>query len=45
MISGYLGKNDTSDKAIAAIGIAYADQTERSYGTLKSAHETGSYKS
>jgi hypothetical protein len=30
-ISGYLGKADTFDRAIAAFAIAYADQVERDY--------------
>lgn len=34
LIAGYLGKNDTFDKAIGKFAIAYADQTERDYGVL-----------
>jgi Uncharacterized protein conserved in bacteria (DUF2252) len=41
MIGGYLGKSDTFDKAIAAFSIAYADQTERDYETLKRAAQKG----
>ena len=41
VISGYLGKSDTFDKAIAAFSVAYADQTERDYQTLKSAARSG----
>jgi len=36
-----LGKSDTFDKAIAAFSIAYADQTERDYETLKRAAQNG----
>ena len=31
LISGYLGKADTFDQAIAAFALAYADQVERDY--------------
>ena len=31
VISGYLGKADTFDRAIAAFAVAYADQVERDY--------------
>jgi uncharacterized protein (DUF2252 family) len=31
MISGYMGKNDMLDKAIARFATAYADQTEKDY--------------
>jgi uncharacterized protein (DUF2252 family) len=41
MIGGYLGKSDTFDQAIAAFSIAYADQTERDYETLKKAVQQG----
>ena len=41
MISGYLGKSDTFDKAIATFSIAYADQTERDYEGLKKAAKDG----
>src|SRR5215831_2432893 len=33
-IAGYLGKNDSFDKAIKQFAIAYADQTERDYEAL-----------
>jgi len=36
-ISGYLGKSDVFDKAIAAFAIAYADQSERDHAILKKA--------
>jgi uncharacterized protein (DUF2252 family) len=41
VISGYLGKSDVFDKAIAAFSVAYADQTERDYETLTSAARKG----
>ena len=40
-ISGYLGKNDTFDKAIAKFAIAYADQSERDHDTLLQAARSG----
>jgi uncharacterized protein (DUF2252 family) len=44
MIGGYLGTNETFDKAIAAFSIAYADQTERDYELLKKAAQRGKLK-
>ena len=41
MISGYLGKSDTFDKAIAAFSIAYADQNEKDHAALKRAIRDG----
>jgi uncharacterized protein (DUF2252 family) len=39
-ISGYLGKADTFDRAIAAFAITYADQVERDYEAFaKAVHE------
>ena len=40
-ISGYLGTNDTFDRAIASFAEAYADQTERDHATLVSAADAG----
>ncbi len=40
-ISGYLGKNDNFDKAIADFSVAYADQTERDYEVLRKAVRSG----
>jgi uncharacterized protein (DUF2252 family) len=40
-ISGYLGKNEHFDNAIAAFSIAYADQTERDHEVLKKAVQDG----
>ena len=36
-ISGYLGKSDAFDKAVADFSIAYADQAERDHETLMKA--------
>ena len=41
MISGYLGKSDTFDKALAAFSIAYADQNEKDHAVLKRAIRDG----
>jgi hypothetical protein len=41
VIRGYLGKNDTFDKAIAAFSIAYADQNEKDHAALKRAIRDG----
>ena len=40
-ISGYLGKGDTFDIAIAAFATAYADQSERDHAVLKKAARSG----
>ena len=40
-ISGYLGKSDVFDQAIATFSIAYADQTERDYTVFKKAVSSG----
>ena len=40
-ISGYLGKSDAFDKAIAAFSMAYADQNERDHAALARAVRTG----
>jgi hypothetical protein len=39
--SGYLGKSDIFDKAIAAFSIAYADQNEKDHTVLKRAIRDG----
>ena len=44
MISGYLGKSDRFDTAIAAFSIAYADQNERDHAALKRAIRNGKVK-
>ena len=41
LISGYLGKSDAFDKAIAAFSVAYADQSERDHAVLKKAVSAG----
>jgi uncharacterized protein (DUF2252 family) len=41
LIGGYLGNSDTFDKAIAAFSVAYADQNERDYESLKKAAHAG----
>ena len=41
LISGYLGKSDAFDQAIAAFAVAYADQSERDHGALKKAVRAG----
>jgi len=40
-ISGYLGKGDTFDEAIADFAVAYADQTESDYEVLMKAARSG----
>jgi len=40
-ISGYLGKSDVADRAIAAFSMAYADQNESDHAALKRAVRTG----
>jgi uncharacterized protein (DUF2252 family) len=41
VISGYLGKSDAFDQAIAAFSTVYADQTERDHATLAKAVRNG----
>lgn len=41
LISGYLGKSDTFDRAIAAFSVVYADQTERDHAALERAVRSG----
>jgi hypothetical protein len=43
-ISGYLGRRDTFDQAIAAFAEAYADQTERDHARLLAAIQEGRVK-
>lgn len=40
-ISGYLGKSDAFDKAIAKFSFAYADQSERDHAVLRKAVRSG----
>ncbi len=44
LISGYLGKSETFDEAIAAFSVAYADQNEADYAVLKRAVKSGKLK-
>ncbi len=44
MISGYLGKSDAFDKAVAEFSIAYADQSERDHEFLMNAVRAGRLK-
>jgi len=44
-ISGYLGKGDQFDEAMASFSVAYADQTEKDYAALVRAERTGRIKS
>jgi uncharacterized protein (DUF2252 family) len=44
MISGYLGKSDTFDKAIATFSILYADQNEKDHANLKKGIRDGRVK-
>jgi hypothetical protein len=41
MISGYLGTSGQFDKAMGDFALAYADQAERDYATLKAAVRRG----
>ncbi len=41
VISGYLGKNDVFDTAVAAFSVAYADQNEKDHAVLKRAIRDG----
>ncbi len=41
LLSGYMGKSDTFDKAIAAFSLAYADQNERDHRALERAVRKG----
>ena len=41
LISGYLGKSDAFDKALAAFSVAYADQNEKDHAALKRAITDG----
>jgi uncharacterized protein (DUF2252 family) len=40
-MSGYMGSNETLDRAIADFAMAYADQTERDYQALVAAEKSG----
>ena len=44
MISGYMGKSDVFDKALAAFAKAYADQNEKDHAALARAIRKGTVK-
>ena len=44
MLSGYMGKGDIFDRAIAAFSIAYADQNEKDHSAMERAVKTGKMK-
>ena len=44
MLSGYMGKSDVFDKAIAAFSAAYADQNEKDHAALDTAVRKGKVK-
>jgi hypothetical protein len=44
MLSGYMGKSDAFDRAIAAFSMAYADQNERDHAALARAVRQGKVK-
>ena len=44
LISGYLGRSDAFDEALAAFSVAYADQNERDHAALKRAIRAGKVK-
>jgi uncharacterized protein (DUF2252 family) len=43
-LSGYMGKNDVFDQAIAGFSMAYADQNEKDHAALKKAVDSGRIK-
>ena len=44
MLSGYMGKSDAFDQAIAAFSMAYADQNESDHAALERAVRQGKVK-
>jgi hypothetical protein len=44
MLSGYMGKSDAFDQAIATFSIAYADQSEKDHAALEHAVREGKVK-
>ncbi len=44
MLSGYMGKSDAFDQAIADFSVAYADQNEKDHAALDRAVRTGKVK-
>jgi hypothetical protein len=43
-LSGYMGKSDTFDRALAAFSVAYADQNEKDHAALALAVRKGKVK-
>ena len=41
MLSGYMGKSDALDQALAQFAVAYADQNEKDHAALKRAVRDG----
>ena len=41
MLSGYMGKSDAFDKAVAGFAVAYADQNEKDHAALDQAVRDG----
>ncbi len=44
MLSGYMGKSDAFDEAIADFSMAYADQNEKDHAALRRAIRAGRVK-
>jgi hypothetical protein len=44
MLSGYMGKSDAMDQALAAFSVAYADQNEKDHAALDRAIRKGKVK-
>jgi hypothetical protein len=44
MLSGYMGKSDTFDQALASFAVAYANQNEKDHAALKRAIRAGKVK-
>jgi hypothetical protein len=44
VLSGYMGKSDTFDQAIASFAVAYANQNERDHAALARAVKQGKVK-
>ena len=44
MLSGYMGKSDALDQALAAFSVAYADQNEKDHAALAKAVRKGTVK-
>ncbi len=44
MLSGYMGKSDAFDEAIARFAIGYADQNEKDHAALDRAVRSGKVK-